>query len=668
MNFSVRQRIYWGFSFLILLLVLNGIASLITLNNNKKQSANILAIIDPSIQKLQSFRDLVIASEKHTTNSVFLRLNQDDKDALHRLHTIDYPNLKAQLNQLSQKKNNKFPADSINKLCAKFEQVIVIENGILSSLENVKDNNPASRLEPERLVEAHLLPTTSGLINALSGAISNELNIRNKINKNVDESFSRLRLLILILTSTIILMGLLLLLFVTKAIITPLNKIKHAVIDLGKGIMRTLEYSENKDEMNEMRRSLNNLSENLHTAATFVTEIGKRNFYSDFEPLSPQDTLGMALITMRNNIRVNDEKLNDAQHIAHIGSWERDIKTDKVTFSDEMFNIFDIDPASFDFMFESLMKFVHPDDIEHAIDINRKNLYMAPVPYECKIVTAKGVIKHVLIQTKVVLGEFAEIEKTFGIVQDITARKLDEELLRRSERALETQNKELEIKNRELEQFAYVASHDLQEPLRTTTSFVNMFKQQYFGKLDSRADKFLNYIVQASERMSVLIKDLLDFSRIGNNKDIEQVDCNLILQDVVADIDQAIKDSDAEIKADPLPVITGYTTELKQLFQNLIVNSIKFRRKDVPPKIKIVAQKRNDHWRFAFTDNGIGIDQKHNERIFVIFQRLHNRTEYQGSGIGLSHCKKIVELHNGKIWVESTPNVGSTFNFTIEAN
>jgi signal transduction histidine kinase len=406
----------------------------------------------------------------------------------------------------------------------------------------------------------------------------------------------------------------------------------------------------------------------LNTATGFVTEIGNRNFYSDFEPLSAQDTLGNALVTMRNNIKVNDEKLNDAQHIAHIGSWERDIRTDKVAISDEMFNIFDIDAASFDFKFESLMKFVHPDDVEHAIDINRKNLYMAPVPYECKIVTSKGAVKHVLIQTKVVLGDFAEIEKTFGIVQDITARKLDEELLKKSERALETQNKELEIKNRELEQFAYVASHDLQEPLRTTTSFVKMFKQQYYGRLDERADKFLNYIVQASDRMSVLIKDLLDFSRIGNNKDIERVDCNAILQDVIADIDQAIKDSDAEIKAENLPVLRGYTTELKQLFQNLIVNSIKFRKKDVPPKIKIVAQKNNDYWRFAFTDNGIGIEQKHNERIFVIFQRLHNRTAYQGSGIGLSHCKKIVELHNGKIWVESTPDVGSTFNFTIQAN
>jgi light-regulated signal transduction histidine kinase (bacteriophytochrome) len=141
----------------------------------------------------------------------------------------------------------------------------------------------------------------------------------------------------------------------------------------------------------------------------------------------------------------------------------------------------------------------------------------------------------------------------------------------------------------------------------------------------------------------------------------------VLLRDVITDIDKAIADADAKINVAHLPVINGYATELKQLFQNLIINSIKFRRKNVAPEINITVQKMNDYWRFAITDNGIGIDQKYNERIFIIFQRLHNRTEYQGSGIGLSHCRKIVELHHGKIWVESTPHEGSTFYFTIHS-
>ena len=231
---------------------------------------------------------------------------------------------------------------------------------------------------------------------------------------------------------------------------------------------------------------------------------------------------------------------------------------------------------------------------------------------------------------------------------------------------LEIKNKQLKQKNKELEQFAYVASHDLQEPLRTTISFVSILKDQYVGKIDEKADKYLGYILQSTGRMRTLIQDLLDFSRIGNNKILEKTDCNLILQSVIDDINKAINESGATIiRCQPLPVINGYATEIKQLFQNLLLNAIKFRRDDVLPQVNITAQKTGQYWKFAFTDNGIGIDLQHSEKIFNIFQRLHTRSEYEGSGIGLSHCKKIVELHNGKIWVESTPGEGSTFYFTI---
>jgi light-regulated signal transduction histidine kinase (bacteriophytochrome) len=148
---------------------------------------------------------------------------------------------------------------------------------------------------------------------------------------------------------------------------------------------------------------------------------------------------------------------------------------------------------------------------------------------------------------------------------------------------------------------------------------------------------------------------------------MEEVDCNLVIRDVIADINKVIKDSNAEITAEYLPVISGYNTELKQLFQNLMLNAIKFRKKNIAPKVNITVQQKGDYWQFGFVDNGIGIEQQHNEKIFIIFQRLHTRSEYQGSGIGLSHCKKIVELHHGKIWVESAKGEGSTFYFTIHS-
>jgi light-regulated signal transduction histidine kinase (bacteriophytochrome) len=237
--------------------------------------------------------------------------------------------------------------------------------------------------------------------------------------------------------------------------------------------------------------------------------------------------------------------------------------------------------------------------------------------------------------------------------------------LRISDANLETQNKELERKNKELEQFAYVASHDLQEPLRTTSSFVDLLQKQYKGQLDEKADRYMNYIIQSSERMKMLISDLLTYSRIGIQTGTDQVDLNLVLNEVLDDLRCTISETQTEITAVKLPVIKGYYSELKQLFYHLISNSIKFRKKDTPPKINVWAMQRNDSWQFGFSDNGIGIAREHGDRIFVIFQRLHTRSEYLGSGIGLSHCKKIVELHKGKIWLESEPGMGSTFYFTI---
>lgn len=227
---------------------------------------------------------------------------------------------------------------------------------------------------------------------------------------------------------------------------------------------------------------------------------------------------------------------------------------------------------------------------------------------------------------------------------------------------------ELESKNKELEQFAYVASHDLQEPLRTTSSFVELLRKQYYDKIDANANRYIDYVLQASDRMKTLIKDLLDYSRLGREKQLEDIDCNVMLQEVLADLDKVIKENRAKIDAGDLPVIKALHTEIKLVFQNLISNSIKFRRQGTQPEIHIEAQRKNNYWQFSFSDNGIGIEKQHQEKIFIIFQRLHNRSDYEGSGIGLAHVKKIVELHGGRIWFDSVPGKGSTFHFTIADN
>ena len=315
--------------------------------------------------------------------------------------------------------------------------------------------------------------------------------------------------------------------------------------------------------------------------------------------------------------------------------------------------------------------FVYPDD-RAAVYTEGTNAITSKSPhfshkFEYRCLYANGEMGHMVNCYFIVKDDQGRTIKTFGANQDITERKKGEETLLRSEATMELKNKELEQKNKELEQFAYVASHDLQEPLRTTSSFAELLQKQYSEKLDEKAIKYLSYITNSSDRMKVLIKDLLDYSRIGKQKELEKVDCNIMLRQVLEDLNKLITDEYAIIQSEKLPIVSGYAIEIQQLFQNLVMNAIKFRKKDTTPQIKISAKKTGDNWQFAFTDNGIGIAEEHNERIFIIFQRLHTRGEYSGSGIGLSHCKKIVELHGGKIWVNSIPGQGSTFSFTLPA-
>ena len=225
---------------------------------------------------------------------------------------------------------------------------------------------------------------------------------------------------------------------------------------------------------------------------------------------------------------------------------------------------------------------------------------------------------------------------------------------------------ELIIANKELEQFTYIASHDLREPLRTVSNYMRVFEEDYSGLLDDKGHKYLHSVNNATKRMSQLIKSLLDFSRLGHNINLTLVDCKTLIYDVIADLETMIEASNAVIEVELMPKLNLYETEIRQVFQNLITNSIKFHKKNTPPKIQIRSEKLNEKWKFAISDNGIGIAPEHFERVFDIFQRLHiNEEEYEGNGIGLANCKKIIQLHHGEIWIESNIEQGTTIYFTI---
>ena len=250
-------------------------------------------------------------------------------------------------------------------------------------------------------------------------------------------------------------------------------------------------------------------------------------------------------------------------------------------------------------------------------------------------------------------------------IVDITERRQHEKQLRTLNLDLAKRASELAASNAELERFAYIASHDLQEPLRMVSSFLQLLQKRYGGHLDSKADQYIHYAVDGAERMKALIMDLLEYSRVGTTKEgFGMVDVNTILSEVSDVFREKIITAQASVDIGPMPCIWGDKVQVSQLFQNLLSNALKY-HSDRPPVIVIRAKEEPNFWRFSIEDNGIGIESQFFDKIFIIFQRLHNKSEYSGTGIGLAICKKIVERHGGRIWVESAPEKGSTFYFTI---
>jgi signal transduction histidine kinase len=253
-----------------------------------------------------------------------------------------------------------------------------------------------------------------------------------------------------------------------------------------------------------------------------------------------------------------------------------------------------------------------------------------------------------------------------NLKKSIEEKNQEIELRRQAEKKTAHLVQILTNKNRELNHFAYIASHDLQEPLRTVSNFIEVFKEDYQEKLGEDAHQYFDFIIGATQRMKALIEGLLNYSRLGKSRGPEMVDLGEVITDIKGNLKAAIESKNATVSVEgPMPAINCLRTETTQLFQNLINNAIKYTAPDTEPRITVKATDKGHEWEFCVTDNGIGISPNHQEKIFNMFSRLHNEDEFQGQGIGLAFCKKIAELHNGAIWVESEPGKGSAFYFTI---
>jgi PAS domain S-box-containing protein len=536
-----------------------------------------------------------------------------------------------------------------------------------------------------------------------------------------------------------------------------LDRISDQIVSYAKGNFNTqMELSGNGDVLDSIILGLNVLGEELKSHLDKI--------------LMREQQLKEALF-----------RLNEAQHVARIGSWEWDLLKDKIEWADELYNLYGISKKDFDGCFESYMKFAHPEDRDLVYEaVKKAREDKKPFSFYHRIIDSEGEIRHhysrgevftndkgiavkmmgteqdvtEMREAEIKLSRMAAIvesnsdaiisktldgiiqswnpqaEKIFGytkeevigkhisilfpenrlaeedkivnsikngkplinyeterkrkdgslfpvaitvspilddqgkilgiskIARDITERKKAEEQLKKYTR-------ELEYRSQEAHEFSYIASHDLQEPLRTITNYIGLLAKDYHGKLDKNADIYLNFIKNAAERMKDLISDLLEYNKIEKDQMVLDVDLNEIVKNILDDMSLQITETNATVNIEKLPIIKGFPTRLSSLFQNLINNAIKFRKPGVDPVVNIKGREKGKDWLFEISDNGIGIEKVYYSKIFKLFQRLHTRKEYQGTGIGLAHCKKIVELRGGKLWVESEPGVGSTFYFTL---
>jgi len=409
-----------------------------------------------------------------------------------------------------------------------------------------------------------------------------------------------------------------------------------------------------------------------HSAANAFTEEHERVLAS----LTTQAAVALDNARLFAELRAAQAKLlasEEQQRLAlaagQMGYFDWDISTGQAQCSPTLEQMLGLAPGSFDGSFRTFRNTVHPGDrplLSASID-RVLSLGLEGESIEFRALHPDGSIRWIEGHSKLVTDPQGQPVRLLGVGMDVTERHAAQERSHQLMQELRRSNADLERSNADLEQFAYVASHDLQEPLRMVASYTQLLGRRYKGRLDEDADEFISYAVKGVTRMQLLIQDLLTYSRAGQQKELSLVDTAIPVSRAIGNLGTRIEEASAEVTLEPLPHVMGNEVQLEQLFQNLIGNALKFRG-SAPPQIHVRVERRELEWVFSVKDNGIGIEPQYFQRIFLIFQRLHTGAEYPGTGLGLDICKKIVERHGGRIWVESTLGQGSTFSFSLPMN
>jgi len=365
------------------------------------------------------------------------------------------------------------------------------------------------------------------------------------------------------------------------------------------------------------------------------------------------------------SLRGSEERFRMAVEAAEMGTWFWNIQQDEISWSEKFRTLFGL-TSNAKLTYKAILQVIHPDD-RQRIDQSVKNTLELGVPYdmEYRVVWLDSSVHWIAAKGSARRSPEGVAVEMQGIAMDVTERKNAQEAQKHDE-ARERRSVELKRSNDDLQQFAYIAAHDLQEPLRMVASYTQLLSRRYKGKLDSDADEFIGYAVDGAHRMQLLIGDLLAYCRVGTTgKELRETSSEAALEQALLNLQGAIQESSGVVTHDPLPIVIADGAQLVQLFQNVVGNAIKYRSAELP-RVHVSAKKNGGkEWIFSMRDNGLGIDPQYFEKIFAMFQRLHGREEFSGTGIGLTVCKKIAERHGGRMWVESEPGKGSTFYFAL---
>lgn len=656
---TIRSRLYLGFTLLVLLFVVNGIITLHFINKNKKLSDRITHLIDPTAYSLKEFRHLVVESKMFSANWVFVRSNSDDKVALQKLHMQRYPAIEQQLKTLTPQVFDSRMVDTLNHIHLDVEKLFLVHQQIMTSLNNFEAyDDLVKKMEMELLVEEEVFPRTTHILAAIDYVMMAEQKQREEANAELAASSSFLRASLLFMTLLVLITAIFFSIYLVSIITKPITQLIHIITNMGNGVLEYVKEKYPDNEIGIMAASVNRLSYNLRASADFANEVGNRNFDVKFEPLSDHDLLGKALVAMRDNLQKSDHRLKQAQSIAKIGSWELNLLSGEVSWSDEMYVILGYQPGEVEARFRTFMELVVEDDrIRIKGLLNSPEVLAERVHLECRILSNDLKLKDIIVQWQQVTGVNGTPQSIVGIIQDVTFQKLAEERQRHLA--------EVQKVNRELDKFVYSVSHDLRAPLSSMLGIVQITEEDCE---DEFIKQNLTMVKGSIHKLDGFIKDILDYSRNARTevKKVE-IDFDELLKDIIENLkymdgaDDRVKIS---VNIQQQAMLRSDKSRLKIILSNILSNAIRYRNPEATnPFVNVEISAGQQGADIRISDNGIGIKQEMHEKIFEMFYRVSENSV--GTGLGLYIVKEAVHILNGTIKVESEQGRGTTFIINI---